>query len=257
MIAKRETVFYAPDAIKTGTPVYFKDIEIGMIANCYLSMCATREGYSYMLECAIDGRCSGSGSCYYGHLIETASVIRLGEDLIVFSDERYFPFEPTTRYKVKKMLLKSDMKPPYKYRLKIEMESEEMNSLYEKALERPWLEPVKCVQYFPKKDLPVIDKAIFSGPATVVIWKDGTKTVVKAHNEAFDKEKGLAMAIAEKYFGNYTRFKKAVADAENRNEEMESSKATGINMKMFEDEWEAVKTVGQLGRNADKEDDDA
>ena len=103
-------------------------------------------------------------------------------------------------------------------------------------------------------NLPMIDKVIFSGPATVVIWKDGTKTVVKAHNEDFDKEKGLAMAIAEKYFGNYMRFKKAVMDAEDRSE-VETSKATGVNMKMFEDEW--TKSVGQLGRNADKEGEDA
>lgn len=48
-----------------------------------------------------------------------------------------------------------------------------------------------------------IDDVIFSGPATVVKWKDGTKTVVKcAKNDNFDPEKGLAMAIAKKALGN-------------------------------------------------------
>lgn len=47
-----------------------------------------------------------------------------------------------------------------------------------------------------------IDKVIFNNPATIIFWKDGTKTVVKAVNEPFDKEKGLAMAISKKYFGN-------------------------------------------------------
>lgn len=51
--------------------------------------------------------------------------------------------------------------------------------------------------------LPDIDDVIFSGPATVVKWKDGTKTVVKCtKNDNFDPEKGLAMAIAKKALGN-------------------------------------------------------
>ena len=47
-----------------------------------------------------------------------------------------------------------------------------------------------------------ITNVIFNDPATIVFWNDGTKTVVKAVNEPFDLEKGLAMAIAKKYFGN-------------------------------------------------------
>ena len=47
-----------------------------------------------------------------------------------------------------------------------------------------------------------IEKVIFNDPATIVLWTDNTKTVVKAINEKFDPEKGLAMAIAKKYYGN-------------------------------------------------------
>lgn len=48
-----------------------------------------------------------------------------------------------------------------------------------------------------------IKKVIFNNPATIVYWKDGTKTVVKANGEdVFDKEMGLAMAIAKKALGN-------------------------------------------------------
>lgn len=47
-----------------------------------------------------------------------------------------------------------------------------------------------------------IRKVIFNDPATIVYWADGTKTVVKAKNEPFDLEKGLAMAIAKKVYGN-------------------------------------------------------
>jgi hypothetical protein len=51
--------------------------------------------------------------------------------------------------------------------------------------------------------VPNIKKVIFNDPATIVIWSDGTKTVVKCgENDIFDPEKGLAMAIAKKALGN-------------------------------------------------------
>lgn len=57
-----------------------------------------------------------------------------------------------------------------------------------------------------------IKKVIFNNPATIVFWSDGSKTVVKAHNDDYDPEKGLAMAIAKKALGNegnyYNVFKK-------------------------------------------------
>ena len=57
-----------------------------------------------------------------------------------------------------------------------------------------------------------IKKVIFNNPATIVFWSDGSKTVVKAHLDDYDPEKGLAMAIAKKALGNegnyYNVFKK-------------------------------------------------
>ena len=50
--------------------------------------------------------------------------------------------------------------------------------------------------------IPKIKNVKFNGPATIIFWSDGTKTIVKAHDEAFDPEKGLAMAIAKKALGN-------------------------------------------------------
>ena len=48
-----------------------------------------------------------------------------------------------------------------------------------------------------------IKDVIFSDPATVVFWSDGTKTVVKTRGgEKYDKERGLAMAIVKKITGN-------------------------------------------------------
>ena len=44
---------------------------------------------------------------------------------------------------------------------------------------------------------------IFNGPATIVFWNDGTKTIVKCSDgDEYDPEKGLAMAYSKKLFGN-------------------------------------------------------
>ena len=54
-----------------------------------------------------------------------------------------------------------------------------------------------------------IEKVIFNDPATIVCWKDGTKTVVKCQDgDVYDKEKGLAMCVAKKFFGNKGNFNK-------------------------------------------------
>lgn len=52
-----------------------------------------------------------------------------------------------------------------------------------------------------------IKKVIFNDPATIVLWNDGTKTVVKCQEgDVFDPEKGLAMAISKKALGNKGNF---------------------------------------------------
>lgn len=47
----------------------------------------------------------------------------------------------------------------------------------------------------------VPERIVHNGPALIVFWEDGTKTVVKCHDEDFDAEKGLAMALARKMWG--------------------------------------------------------
>lgn len=50
---------------------------------------------------------------------------------------------------------------------------------------------------------PTIKQVIFNNPATIIIWSDGVKTVVKARGgDTFDPEKGLAIAIAKRMLGN-------------------------------------------------------
>lgn len=52
-----------------------------------------------------------------------------------------------------------------------------------------------------------ISKVIFNNPATIVIWADGTKTVVKCQEgDVYSKETGLALCIAKKALGNKGNF---------------------------------------------------
>lgn len=64
----------------------------------------------------------------------------------------------------------------------------------------------------PEEKHPEIENVIYHDPAVIVFWKDGTKTIVKTNDESYDPEKGLAMAISKKVYGNkgnyYEEFKK-------------------------------------------------
>lgn len=79
-----------------------------------------------------------------------------------------------------------------------------------------------------KPNLVEIKNVIFNPPATIVFWTDNSKTVVKAENEIFDPEKGLAMAIAKKALGNkgnyYKTFKKWLPKKESKEEPKTESK---------------------------------
>ena len=60
---------------------------------------------------------------------------------------------------------------------------------------------------FPLDNIPEVKKIIFNDPATIVYWKDGTKTVVKCQKgDYFDPEKGFAMAFLKKCWGNKSNF---------------------------------------------------
>ena len=57
------------------------------------------------------------------------------------------------------------------------------------------------------KYIPEITKAHFNPPMTIVLWEDGTKTVVKCQDgDAYSKETGLALCIAKKALGNQGNF---------------------------------------------------
>lgn len=80
----------------------------------------------------------------------------------------------------------------------------------------------------PKKPLP--KKVIFSGPATTILWKDGTKTTVKCSSEdVWDDDVGIAMCYLKKMLGNKGNFNNIfreamkVAEVQTKKEELASS----------------------------------
>ena len=60
--------------------------------------------------------------------------------------------------------------------------------------------------------LPEIKEVIFQKHYTIVVWADKERTIVKCSEEDFDKEKGLAMAIAKRFMER-NKFKKLLDTA--------------------------------------------
>ena len=61
-----------------------------------------------------------------------------------------------------------------------------------------------------------LTKLIFSGPATICYWSDGTKTVVKCtKGDKFDELTGLSMCIMKKLYGDHykSELRKAIKRA--------------------------------------------
>ena len=84
----------------------------------------------------------------------------------------------------------------------------------------------------PKIPEPTPKKVIFSGPATTILWKDGTKTTVKCQNEdVWSDDVGIAMCYLKKMLGNkgnYNNiFRQAmkVAEVQTKKEELATSTA--------------------------------
>lgn len=84
---------------------------------------------------------------------------------------------------------------------------------YERYLINKFEQPIPYSKMFMKVDMPQnklelnfknqIKKVIFNDPATIVFWKDGTKTVTKCGEmDIYDPEKGLAMCFAKRLLGN-------------------------------------------------------
>jgi len=65
-------------------------------------------------------------------------------------------------------------------------------------------------------DIPnMIDRVIFNNPATIILWKDGSKTVVKkTEDDVWDPEKGFCMAVIKKLYGHTSFIKDYIEQEE-------------------------------------------
>lgn len=100
-----------------------------------------------------------------------------------------------------------------------------------------WVSPDAFDVFYPEtttvitQGVPEIKDVIFNKPATIVIWADDTKTIVKCgEGEKYDPEKGLALCISKKTLGNkyeyYEPFKKWLGKYNKQKEKKAAKKAT-------------------------------
>lgn len=83
----------------------------------------------------------------------------------------------------------------------------------------PYIETGDMCEEPPIEDLQP-RKIIFSPPATVVIWADGMKTVVKCkEGTEFNPYYGFTCALAKKIYQSNEKIKRMIKDAEYQNEE--------------------------------------
>ena len=62
--------------------------------------------------------------------------------------------------------------------------------------------------------LPQIKKVIYSGPKTIILWADNTKTIVSCGEaDAYDYYSGFCAAVVKKLFGSTTHAKKVLGDS--------------------------------------------
>lgn len=74
------------------------------------------------------------------------------------------------------------------------------NNLYNLLTGRPVTQPVTCsLQVVTTADQITIKKVIFNGPATIIFWANGDKTVVKCHEgDTYDKRLGFMYACTKR-----------------------------------------------------------
>ena len=91
-----------------------------------------------------------------------------------------------------------------------------------------------------ERDKYSIDKIIFNPPATVVIWKDGTKTIVKCgEDEVFDHEVGVAMCFMKKIFGSRSAFKRTLRGYKPKPKK-EPKRGTSMSPEEWSKYWDAM-----------------
>lgn len=93
------------------------------------------------------------------------------------------------------------------YKTSVNLEDINLMDIIRKQAYDNYRKLVETSKYNSYQDKPYVKNVIFNPPCTIVLWTDGTKTIVRTQNkEKFDPEKGLAMAFAKKAFGNTSKY---------------------------------------------------
>lgn len=68
--------------------------------------------------------------------------------------------------------------------------------------------------YLPLHSMPKPKKIILNDPATIILWSDNTKTIVKKNSKdkKFDPEKGIALCYMKKALGNKGNYNNVFKD---------------------------------------------
>lgn len=79
--------------------------------------------------------------------------------------------------------------------------------------------------------IPDIVRVVFSDPATIVFWEDGTKTVVKCmKGERFERYAGFAAACMKKMFGSTSRAKAVMDSLAVESEPKKAKRSKGVSV---------------------------
>ena len=72
-------------------------------------------------------------------------------------------------------------------------------------------EPVKIEKVYVVVNRPEVDRIIYSGDKTIVIWKDKTKTIVSCSTgETYDEFDGFTAALTKKIYGSTCAVKREI-----------------------------------------------
>lgn len=73
------------------------------------------------------------------------------------------------------------------------------------------------------RKIPVVNRIIYSGDKTIVLWNDGTKTIVGcSEGETYDEFDGFTAALAKKIYGSTCAVKREIRKKSTKNSKKEN-----------------------------------
>lgn len=103
----------------------------------------------------------------------------------------------------------------------------------------------------------MIKKVMLNEPYTIIIWNDGTKTVVKCHEfDSYDPEKGILACMAKKLYENTNLFKEIIqeyVDFDTHNTESEENECLEQAKKAIDKLQTTLDAVSSNARDLEKE----